>query len=66
MSPIYSNNTVIKIPVDNEKVPMRKLLSKINVLSLINDIPNMDTSWIDNEKLRSEQFKKILKVVKCK
>ncbi|HBG5458501.1 TPA: CarD family transcriptional regulator [Clostridioides difficile] len=65
LSPIYSNNTVIKIPVDNEKVPMRKLLSKINVLSLINDIPNMDTSWIDNEKLRSEQFKKILRGGKC-
>lgn len=65
LSPIYSNNTVIKIPVDNEKVPMRKLLSKINVLSLINDIPNMDTSWIDNEKLRSEQFKKILRDGKC-
>ena len=63
LSPIYSNNTVIKIPVDNEKVPMRKLLSKINVLSLINDIPNMDTSWIDNEKLRSEQFKKILRSI---
>lgn len=66
LSPIYSNNTVIKIPVDNEKVPMRKLLSKINVLSLINDIPNMDTSWIDNEKLRSEQFKKYSEVVNVK
>lgn len=65
LSPIYSNNTVIKIPVDNEKVPMRKLLSKINVISLINDIPNMDTLWIDNEKTRSEQFKKILRNGKC-
>ncbi len=32
---IYSNNTIIKIPVDNEKIPMRKILSKEDVSILI-------------------------------
>ncbi|MGO1041912.1 CarD family transcriptional regulator [Clostridioides difficile] len=65
LSPLYSNNTIIKIPVDNKKVPMRKILSEVTVASLINDIPNMDTSWIDNEKMRSEQFKIMLRSGKC-
>ncbi|UWD49773.1 CarD family transcriptional regulator [Clostridioides difficile] len=65
LSPLYSNNTIIKIPVDNKKVPMRKILSEVTLASLINDIPNMDTSWIDNEKMRSEQFKMMLRSGKC-
>ncbi|MCC0632643.1 CarD family transcriptional regulator [Clostridioides sp. ZZV15-6388] len=65
LSPLYSNNTIIKIPVDNKKVPMRKILSEVTVASLISDIPNMDTSWIDNEKMRSEQFKVMLRSGKC-
>ena len=31
LSPIYSDNTIIKIPVDNNKVPMRKVISKGDV-----------------------------------
>lgn len=65
LSPIYSNNTIIKTPVDNDKVSMRKIVSKNKVDSLINDLPNMETLWIDDEKIRSVQFKSILKSGKC-
>lgn len=65
LSPIYSNNTIIKTPVDNNKVSMRKIISKNKVASLINDLPNMETLWIDDEKVRSVQFKSILKSGKC-
>jgi len=65
LSPIYSENTIIKTPVDNKQIPMRKIISKVNVTSLINDIPNMETIWIDDEKIRNKQFNTMLKSGKC-
>lgn len=58
---IYDNNTIIKIPTDNEKISMRKLLSKEDMSTLINSIPNSETIWIDNDRKRNEEFKSILK-----
>lgn len=65
LSPLYSENTKIKIPTDNDKILMRKIISKDDVTSLINNIPNIETSWIDNERMRSTQFKTMLKSGKC-
>lgn len=58
---IYDNNTIIKIPTDNEKISMRKLLSKEDIATLINSMPNSETIWIDNDRQRNEEFKSILK-----
>lgn len=58
---IYSNNTIIKIPVDNEKIPMRKILSKEDVSILIKSMSNKETIWIDDDRKRNEQFKLMLK-----
>ena len=66
LSPIHNNNnTIIKIPLDNTKVPMRKIISKEDVTSLINDMSNMEELWIDDEKKRSNEFKTMLKSGKC-
>ena len=65
LSPIYNNDTVIKIPLDNDKVPMRKVISKDDMTSLINDIPNMEILWIDDEKKRIAQFETMLKSGQC-
>lgn len=58
---IYSNDTIIKIPTDNEKIPMRKILSKGDVATLIDSMPNSESIWIDDDRKRSEAFKSILK-----
>ena len=58
---IYDNDTIIKIPTDNKKVPMRKILSKGDVTTLINSMPNSETIWIDDDRKRNEEFKSILK-----
>ncbi len=66
LSPIHNNNnTIIKIPLDNTKVPMRKIISKEDVTSLINDMSNMEALWIEDEKKRSNEFKTMLKSGKC-
>ena len=66
LSPIHNNNnTIIKIPLDNTKVPMRKIISKEDVTSLINDMSNMEELWLEDEKKRSNEFKTMLKSGKC-
>ena len=65
LTPVYSKNTIIKIPVDNEKIPMRYLLTKEDVDFLINTMPNKEVLWIDDDKMRSEQFKTMLKSGEC-
>ena len=39
---------------------MRKIISKGYMTSLINDMTNMETLWIDDEKTRNKQFKTML------
>lgn len=58
---IYANDTIIKIPTDNEKISMRKILSKGEVTTLIDNITNSETIWIDDDRQRNEAFKSILK-----
>ena len=62
LNPIYNNETIIKIPLDNDKIPMRKVISKGDMTSLINDIPNMEILWIDDEKKECFNLRKCLKV----
>ena len=57
LDPIYSKNTVIKIPVDNERIAMRRILSKEEITSLINDINNREVLCIEDDKKRNEQHK---------
>ena len=40
---------------------MRKILSKGEVTTLINSMPNSETIWIDDDRKRNEEFKSILK-----
>lgn len=65
LNPVYSNNTIIKIPVDNDKVTMRKILSKDDLSSLLECLPNKKAFWIDDDKERNKQFKSILKSGDC-
>lgn len=65
LNPIYSNNTIIKIPVDNERIAMRKILSKEEITLLISDINNGEVLFIEDDKKRNEQFKSMLKTGKC-
>ncbi|GAA0706630.1 CarD family transcriptional regulator [Paraclostridium ghonii] len=65
LRPIYSDNIIIKAPVDNQNIPMRKTISKNNATSLVNNIPNMDISWIEDDKTRNKKFNAILKSGKC-
>ena len=61
LRPVYSNNLTIKTPVNNDKVFMRKILKRDDVLSLIESLSDQETNWIDDNKKRNEFFKATLK-----
>lgn len=66
IQPVYSDkNTIIKIPTDNKKVFMRHLLSQEEIMSIIENIPNLEIIKIDNEKERSMHYKSIIKNSIC-
>ncbi|EQK41245.1 carD-like/TRCF domain protein [[Clostridium] bifermentans ATCC 638] len=65
LSPVYAENIIIKAPVDNKNIPMRKTISKSSATSLLNDMANMDVSWIDDDKTRNKEFNAMLKSGKC-
>lgn len=65
LKPKYSNNTIIKVPVDNEKISIRKLLTKEEIASLINSMPEKDPLWIEDERGRSEEYKAMVRTGDC-
>ncbi|MDD6203289.1 MAG: CarD family transcriptional regulator [Lachnospiraceae bacterium] len=55
--PYYQKEAVIYAPVDNNKTVMRPVITKEEAKSLIEDIPNIETVWIGNERERENQYK---------
>ena len=65
LEPVYGNRMTIKTPVDNQKVPIRSIISKEELLSLIASIPQQETVWIEDNRQRSNNFKAALKTGEC-
>lgn len=66
LQPVYAKTSVVYIPVDNEKIIMRKVLTKEQVNELIDHIPEIETIREMNDKLREERFKECMKRHECK
>lgn len=66
LSPVYTKNTIIKSPVDNQKVAIRKIHSKEEVCSLIDSMNTKETLLIEDDRNRSEKFKSLLRSGDCK
>ena len=62
LKPIQDNGATIYAPVDNEVVrkKMRHLLTKDDINSLIDAIPNESARWIENDNERKERYRNIL------
>lgn len=62
LKPINDNGSTIFAPTDNEHVlkKMRALLSKTEINSLIDSMPNEDVVWVKNDTDRKEHYRKIL------
>lgn len=56
--PVYSNGSTIYTPVDNEKIVMRKILTKEEAMERIRQIPEIEPLWIADEKREKKAIKK--------
>lgn len=66
LRPVYQRESVIYAPVDNNKTIMRFVLSKEEVEDLIQDIPNIESVWIGNEREREVQYRAALQTCDCR
>ncbi|MDU5022041.1 MAG: CarD family transcriptional regulator, partial [Clostridiales bacterium] len=66
LTPIYCNDTIIKTPVDNKKVSMRKIISKEDAHLLINSIPNMELYGLTMIGKETKNLRPCLKVENVK
>lgn len=66
LRPVYASESTVFTPVDNEKIIMRPILTKEEAQALINDMPNIETFWIDDDKRREVLYKEALHSCECR
>lgn len=62
LAPVFNKSMKIYVPVDNRKSlqHIRYALTGEQAKALIDDMPSMETIWINNEHMRKEEYRKII------
>ena len=66
LTPASQKGGRIFTPVDSEKTPMRRTLTKEEATHLIDKIPEIEELWITNEKLREDKYKECMRSGDCR
>lgn len=66
LNPLKNKDSRIFTPVDNEKVIMRPTMTKEDALSLIDQIQNVETLWIGDERRRETEYKEAVRKCDCR
>lgn len=66
LRPVYQSETVFYVPVENMKTNIRLVITKDEAKKLIEDIADMESAWIVNEKERETQYKEALRSCDCR
>lgn len=61
LSPMGGGSGKIYAPTDNQKIIMRRVISKEEANELIRDLPNIELLWIPDDKQREAKYKEALK-----
>lgn len=59
--PVYVSGSRIITPVDNKKVKMRTIITKPEVMELINNMKQCEPLWIEDDREREEIYKQAIK-----
>ena len=65
LKPRFQRESRIMTPVENSKVPMRRILNKTEAMQLINDMPNIDALRIESDKIREATYKECIRSGDC-
>lgn len=61
LSPVYNEKMTIKTPVNNQKILMRELLTKAEIVNLLKEISKNETVEIEDSRRRVEEYKAIIR-----
>lgn len=64
--PVYQKESAIYVPVDSDKVKMRPVITKDELETLLDEIPELDNIWVANEREREVQYKEALLSCDCR
>ena len=56
LNPVFGNSMQIYIPTDSQKVVMRRILTRQEILDLIKVMPDIDSEWVSDDNLRKATF----------
>ncbi len=65
LQPAFEKGSTVYLPVDSDKVFMRKLMSKEEAKDLVSRIPSIETVWIKEEKSREQMYKDAIRTYDC-
>lgn len=62
LEPVFGTSSFIFVPLDNEKLlsRMRPLMTREQIFDLIRAIPDEETEWIPENRIRAQAFQQIL------
>ena len=62
LKPVYAPDSTFFVPVDNEELvdKMRRILSGEEIKRLIQEMPDQNSCWIEEEQARKERYQQIL------
>ena len=66
LNPLKNKDSRIFTPVDNEKVIMRPTMTKEDALALIDQMQNVETLWIGDERRRETEYKEAVRKCDCR
>lgn len=65
LEPVFEKGSTVYTPVDNDKVVMRRIMSKKEAEDLVGRITTIDTVWIQEEKSREQMYKEAIRTYDC-
>lgn len=61
LTPVYSKGSVFYIPTDDCDGKVRRLLTKEEIYTLIDEMPNIQTHWCEDKNKRKNEFFSVLR-----
>ena len=61
LEPIFEDNSKIYVPIDNDKIALRRIMSKEEADNLIKKASCLDEITVDDERLREQSYREIMK-----
>lgn len=66
LQPVGQKGSKIYVATGNQKTIMRRILTAQEANELVQEIPQIEELWLDNEKVREEKYKECIRSCKCR